>query len=147
MPVTSREWPLSCGLMALVGVAIVAAVVRGIHGDVRMGQRVIEGLAGGNTAISRAIRWDRLRTLDVDVGAAYRRLPNDAERRAYEHSFIAQFAAGFRRAQGDAKAFTGWRVEGHQNGQTLVAVDYPPHHKTLLLTFGAGRKLEGLQWQ
>ena len=144
---SARGWPLSYGLVAIVSVIAVAVVMRGIEGDVRRGRRVIEGLAGGNTAISRAIQWDRLRALDADVGAEYRRLPNDAERRAYAHSFIAQFAAGFRQAQGDVKAFTGWRVEPPREGQMVVVVDYPPHHKTLLLTFGAWRKLEGLQWQ
>lgn len=141
-------WKAGCAAAAIVGIAAVAFLVRQGQWEVRLGQRVLRGLTKGDPRVSRLIHWEALNAWEADLGENYRRLPNDQEQRAYERSFITQFAEGFRQAKGSVRALTRWRVQGRQGGQTVVAVDDPPHGKTLLLSIGTGTKqLEALQWQ
>ena len=142
-------WKAGYAAVTIAGVVLVAAAVRWTQRDVRAAQQILAGLAAGRPSVSQAIRWEHLRTLDADIGSAYAGLPNDHERQAYQQSFVAKFAEGFRQAGGYVKAFRGWRVQSRNAEQVVVAADYPLRGKTLLLSLSASgrRQLEGLQWQ
>ena len=133
--------------VTLVVIGLVAFVMHVMHHDVHRGQRILAGLVRGHASVSRGIAWERLKALDVDVGATYTHLPNDQERRAYERSFISHFAEGFRLAGGNSTAFTNWRVQERTDHQVVIAVDYPIRHKTLLLSLDGTGRLEAIQWR
>jgi hypothetical protein len=136
-------------LLVAIG-AIGVFAMRSGGGDVELCRRTFQGLAEGRPGVQRSIGWERLKALDVDVGAAYAKLPNDGERRQYRQAFIQQFSEGFRRTGGNPEAFVGWRAQGRtDDGRVVVAADYEGKDKTLLLQLSGGwhKKVVGIQWQ
>ena len=135
--------------LAFIIAAGAVFVMRDRASELRVCQDVLRGLIDGNPRINRSIAWERLRALGVDVGSAYRQLPNEQERSAYQRAFIALFAQGFRRANGQANGFSRWRVQRRAGERVIVAADYEPHHRTLLLTVPASgpKRIESMQWQ
>ena len=139
----------SAALLMAIG-AIAVVIMRGSGNDVELCRRVFQGLAEGRQGVHRRIDWQRLKALDVDVGAAYAALPNDQERVRYRRAFIEQFCAGFRGTGGHSDAFVRWRAQGRaDDGRVVVAADYATKQKTLLLQLEGGwnKKLVGIQWQ
>lgn len=145
MPLTSEQ---RVG-MAFVAASVVAAaaagalIVRAGSGEVRRCQRVFAGLARGDAGVRAAIDWERLKALDVDVGAAYAQLPDEQEKREYERAFIRSFAQGFRQGGAAVKGFTNWRMS--EDG--TVRADYPAKQKTLRLRLSPdGRRVQEIGW-
>ena len=133
-------------------VLLVAAVASGLSWfgrDVRFCRDVLTDLARGRQSAQARIDWDRLKALDVDVGATYAKLPNEQEKRQYRQAFIANFATGFSQSGARLDGFANWRVQSDQAGDRVVAADYKPKQKTLLFRIsGAWRKrLEAMQWE
>ena len=151
MLMNARQTPVigSAALLMAIG-AIAVFVMRGSGNDVEVCRRVFQGLAEGRPGVHRRIDWERLKALDVDVGAAYAALPNDQERAGYRRAFIERFSAGFRGTGGSSDAFVRWRAQGRaDDGRVVVAADYAAKQKTLLLRLSGGwnKKLVGIQWQ
>lgn len=134
------------GLVAIAGVAFVA---RASRSEVGFCREVLKGLAEGKPSVKGRIAWERLRALDVDVGATYQALPNEEERAKYRQAFVLSFSQGFRQQGGAVKAFQRWRVHERRGTQVVVAADYVSKQKTLLMGIPASgpKKLETIQWQ
>ena len=143
------RWKTATAVAAIAGIAVLASVMRWTQRDIRAAQRILAGLAAGKVSVTRAIHWEQLQAIDLDVGSTYAQLPNDIERRAYQQSFVANFAEGFRQAGGRMKAFRGWRIQSRQPERVVVAVDDTLRGKTLVLSLSASapKRLEGVQWQ
>lgn len=135
--------------LILVAIGLVVFVMRARSSDAQWAQRILTGLANGRTSIERHIDWEHLKTLDVEVGATYAKLPSDQDRRRYRQAFIQNFAKGFAQSGARPEAFVNWRIQERGDGDTLVAADYPAKRKTLLVRIArdGGRRLEALQWQ
>lgn len=136
---------------AVLVLAIGAVAVFAMRGgsDVEVCRRVFQGLAEGRPGVHRRIDWERLKALDVDVGATYAALPDNQERARYRQAFIERFAAGFQGTGGRPEAFVGWRAQGRtDDGRVVVAADYEGKHKTLLLGVSGGwrKKVVSIQW-
>ena len=117
--------------------------------DIRLARYVFNGLVNGSLGVEKHIDWERLRGLDMDVGAAYGKFSTEIERAGYRKSFIRYFSKGFKEAGAGLKSFVNWRIYSKDSVKTVVAADYPGRKKTLLLTFpSAGRKkLYSMQWK
>lgn len=133
----------AAGMVAVV--AVVAALLKLPGRDVRFCQRVLTGLAAGSVSVRQAIAWERLRAMDVDVGASYNQLADPAERAAYQRAFIQSFAEGFRQSGAAPGAFTNWR----KASQRSVIAEYPAKQRTVVFqVVGLMRlQLAGIQWQ
>ena len=133
---------------AAVAVAVLL-VVRNMGDDATFCRRLLTRLAFGDTSVAGQIRWDRFQALDLDVGAMYRGLPNDQERRDYRRAFIQQFAQGFRAAGATPESFEGWRVEPEAGGLRWVAAKAAATGQTLRFGVSPGwrKRLQALQAQ
>ena len=136
----------------LATAAVAVFVLRASRSDVDLCRAVLAGLTQGRSSVAGQIAWERLRALDLDVGATYVKLPNAKEQGEYRQAFIENFAAGFQRTGASLPQFTGWRVQERSKGTIIVAADYAARQKTLLLTLPAnaswwGKKIEAIQWQ
>ncbi len=136
-------------VLLLLAAAAGTVFLRAGKSDAEFCRTVLNGLAQGKPSVTKRIDWDRLQALQVDVGATYRKLPNDGERAKYRAAFIANFANGFHRSGASVDAFRRWRVQERTADRIVIAVDYEAKRKTLLMTIpSSGRKkLESLQWQ
>jgi hypothetical protein len=103
----------------------------------------------GRQSVQSRIDWERLKALEVDVGATYAALPDEKEREAYRQAFIERFSRGFGSTGAGLKDFAGWRVQERAEDRTVVAADYPKKRKVLLFELSAlgGRKVTGIRWQ
>lgn len=135
-------------LLLLVAAAAVF-IMRISHSEVGFCREVLKGLAEGRSSVKQRIAWERLRALDVDVGATYQALPNEEERSKYRQAFVLSFSQGFRHAGGVPSGFVNWRVHGRSGKQLVIAADYPAKQKTLLMGIPAAgsKKVETIQWQ
>ena len=147
----SERVPIVGSVVLLGGIVAVAVFLLMFRasGDVGHGRDVFEGLAGGRASVSGAIDWTRLQALDINIGATYTQLKDDAERARYRTAFLTSFSQAFARIGGTASAFRGWRLASHKPGRLIIAADYPAKHKTILLGFAdSGEKpLVSIQWQ
>jgi hypothetical protein len=137
---------IAFAFLVVVAVAIGVFVVnRLLENDVKACRRIFTALAHGNPKIRESIDWEHLKMLDTDIGESYKNLPNLYEKSLYQVVFIQHFAEGFRQGGADVKYFTNWR----QQGDGVVAADYPSQSKTLRFQLSPGepRQLRGLQWQ
>lgn len=136
-------------VLLLLAAAAAVFIMRISQSEVGFCREVLKGLAEGKPSVKGRIAWERLRALDVDVGATYQALPNEVERSKYRQAFVLSFSQGFRRQGGSVKAFQRWRVHERRGTQVVVAADYPAKQKTLLMGIPASgpRKLETIQWQ
>ena len=135
--------------LALIVAAGVVFVLRARTSELRVCRDVLRGLIDGSPSIGRSIDWEHLRALGVDVGATYRRLPNERERAGYRQAFIEQFTEGFHQARGVADGFRAWRVQQRADAAVVVAADYEAKRQTLLMSVSASepKRVEGIQWQ
>ena len=138
--------------MAAVILTVVAAgagLWRSRVSDIDRCQGVFQRLVAGSFSAQSRIHREHLTALDVDVGATYRGLPNERERRGYREAFIANFSKGFERTEARAGQFVRWRVAQRTPEAVTVAADYPAKKMTLLLIVPAhGKKrLQGIQWK
>ena len=148
----SAEQRISLVTYATAAAAVAVAVllvVRTMTDDVTFCRRLLARLAFGDASAAGQIRWDRFQALDLDVGAVYRGLPNDTERRDYRRAFIQQFAQGFRAAGATPESFEGWRIEPEAGGLRWVAVRAPATGQTLRFGVSPGwrKRLQALQSQ
>ena len=159
--------------LLVVGAAAIAVALSGRRTEVTVCRETVRGLIDGSPRVGRSIGWERLQAMGVDVGATYRRLPNERDRSEYRQAFIGQFREGFRRAHGQADGFRHWRVQQRLGERVIVAADYTPstrpsagsglaqdsalrtepaglqpHHRTLMLTVPASgpKKVEKMDW-
>ena len=145
MPLASERRLGVAFVAATVAVAAAAGVLihRAGSGDVRLCRRVFAGLVHGDAKVRAAIDWERLKALDVDVGAAYAQLPDAQEKRNYQDAFIRSFAEGFRQGGATLRAFTNWRLG--EDG--TVSADYPAKQKTLRFRLSAsGTQVREIGW-
>ncbi len=144
----TREAPVA-GSIILVILAIACAIVvtRWSSHEVGFCRSTFTTLASGQTSAHRLIDWSHLQALDINVGATYRGLPNDAARRDYERAFIRNFAIQFQQAGGTPAGLTNWRLQARTPARVTVAAD--TKQKTLLLSIPASgtKKLVAIQWQ
>ncbi len=144
--------PLFDPKMAVVTIAVVtiaAGLWQGRVSDVEFCRRTFQALGTGAPSVQSRIEWERLTALGIDVGAAYRGLPSDQERRQYRAAFVANFSNGFQQTGASASHFVRWRVEERTPERVTVAADYPAKGQTLLLGVSArGKKrLQVIQWK
>ena len=131
--------------LALVAGIAAAAAFAHLSGspEVRLCRRVFAGLVNGHEAVRAAIDWERLKALDVDVGAAYAQLPDEQEQRNYQDAFVRSFAEGFRQGGATLRAFTNWRLG--EDG--TVSADYPAKQKTLRFRLSvSGKQVQEIGW-
>ena len=133
----------------LVGVVGLVLLLQPFHRDeVGFCRRMLGALTTGQWYVQSSIDWEQFQALGVDVGSAYRELPNEEERAKFRQAFIMQCAEGFRKEHGRLGDFINWRLQ--QRGPVaMVAADYPLKQKTLLFqvsTIGE-KRLQQLQWQ
>jgi hypothetical protein len=135
--------------------AVVAVVVglvwamRASQGAAAWCQESFEGLTSGERSAQARIDWERLRALGVNVGAAYRGLPNAHAKAQYRREFLEGFAKAFAQGGGRPEAFVDWRVEERTGEEIVVAADYPAKRNTLLISLPASgkRRIAGLAWK
>lgn len=146
----NRETPVAGHLvLGLLVIAVAAGVVRMRQGDVAFGRKVFTDLMRGRQTVQRRIDWEHLTAMGVNVAGTYARLPTEQDKANYRNSFIEQAALAFQKAGGNLRAFRRWRVHQRDPEQWVVAVDYPPTQKTLLLMLSGDhpKQLRGIQWQ
>lgn len=131
------------GMVAVV--AVMASLLSLPGRPVRFCQRVFAGLVDGNVSVRRAIAWEQLNALDMDVGATYGQLSDPAEQAAYQRAFIQNFAEGFRQSGATRQALTNWR----RGPAGRVTAEYPDKRATVVfyLVGGLRMRLAGIQWQ
>ena len=133
----------------LIGVVGLALFLQPFHGDeVGFCRRILGAFTTGKRYVQSSIDWEQFQVLGIDVGSAYRELPNEEERAKFREAFLVKCGEGFRKEHGRLNDFVNWRLQ--QPGPVaVVAVDYPLKQKTLLFhvsTVG-DKHLEAMQWQ
>lgn len=136
---------------AIVGVIILTVVLvfwQVKNKDINFCRKVFYGMMRGDSKVENYVDWENFQAVGVDVGAAYRQLPDEKEKLAYRASFFKGFPAGFRKFSGKPEAFVNWRDYGVKDGKKIVAVDYI-YGKTLLFSISRlkGVKLYSIQWE
>lgn len=107
---------------------------------------MFSALVRGSYSAQKQIDWEKLKALDVDVGATYSQFPDGQQRLNYQKTFVKSFALGFKQMGGELAGFRNWRVYTKDAEKTVIAADY--RGQTLLLTFSkVGKKLTALQWK
>ena len=150
-PMTTRaslfDLKMAAGMIAVV--AIAAGLWQGRTSDVEACRQAFRGLAAGAPSAQGRLDWERLTALGVDVGATYRGLPSDQERRRYREAFVANFSKGFQQTGATAEQFVRWRVEERTPETVTVAADYPAKQQTLRLGVSArGKKrVQAIAWK
>lgn len=149
MPVNANRPPLVGSLILVLAVsAVVLAVVRMRQGDAQFAQRTLNGLIQGRVSVQRALDWEHLAALDMDVGQTYRGLP-EGERTPYRRSFITGFAQGFQNSGANTTSFTHWRIHERGAQTVIIAADYPAKQKIMLMTLSTTgpKRVQAIQWQ
>ena len=84
----------------------------------------LTALANGDTSIDKDIDWNKFLFTapgtTLSVGYLYKQMPNDKERAAFRHSFIASFGQSFRK-QGQVAAISRWRVKSENATRAIIA--------------------------
>lgn len=117
--------------------------------DILFARRAFYGLAQGRKSTERMIDWPVFKAVGADVGVEYLALSDDKERLDYENFFIKSFSENLKKAGGNPKDFTNWRVYIRDALTSVIAADYDNHGKILLLTVSRenGFKLTDMRWE
>jgi len=117
--------------------------------DLSFGRSVFYGLIKGDESVKKAIDWDSLKALGVEVGANYSKLPPGREKEQYKKAFIINCGLGFQSISTVSGSFVNWRLRRSDNQIAVVAAD-SVGGSTLLLTISKKdkkRKLISIDWE
>ena len=140
--------PIIIGGIVVLALALQAAsFIRGQ--DANFCRRAFYYLVKGRYAAQAMIDWEEFKSVGLDVGETYGKLPGDNEKELFKKGFINKFAAGFLQAEGAYKAFVNWRTYKKEKDFITVAVDYKKTNDVLLFTLAKGRrkKIQSIQWK
>ena len=110
--------------------------------DVKFCRSVLNGLIQGRASVSKHIDWENLSIMNLDAGAAYKKLPNDKEKKDYQQAFIKNFSLAFKKLGANINMFVNWKVYGISNNKITVSALDRKHNVPLYLQInkGAGGK-------
>ncbi len=149
MSEAGREWKAFGILVVAVAIGVVAIARARQGGAVALCRTTLAQLASGEVEADRAIDWEHLNALAMDVGAEYRKMPKGHEQTEYRRAFVEYFAQGFKASHGSLDQFTNWRVEAREKGWTTVMADYKDAN--LMLEFGVAHEgrpqIRSIQWR
>jgi hypothetical protein len=139
---------LVIGVIALAIFLIFSFMIR--KNDVAFCRDVFNGLVKGRLlAVEKNIDWGTLKAMGVDVGQAYKKLPDAKEKKDYRKSFVANLSKGFKNAGGNFTDFTNWRTYKHEGLETMIMADYNKKGKKILFTIHGyeNRKITAIEWK
>jgi hypothetical protein len=112
------------------------------NSEVKFCRSVFNGLIMAKVSVEKHIDWEALRVLDLDVGAVYKKLPNDKEKKDYRLAFIQNFSLGFKKLGSNINMFANWKVYGINNDTVTVSALDQKHKVALYLKISkdAGRR-------
>jgi hypothetical protein len=118
------------------------------YSDVGFCRSTFIGLLKGNQGIADRIAWDELKAMDVDVGATYRQLPTDKEKRDYRKAFVTRCAKGFYMTAGKVKDFVEWHLFQESNKEFVVTARYLRVNKNIYITAvrGVRTRIIAINW-
>jgi hypothetical protein len=110
-------------------------------------RKVFNGLVKGSYAVQKFIDWEKLKAMNVDVGATYIKFTTEKQRSDYKQAFIKYLSLGFKQTGSKLDLFTNWRAYDRYTDKTVVAADY--RGKIILFTISRDgkRKLIAIQWK
>lgn len=118
---TNRVIALGCGI--LLGL-LPACSSESDNPDVKFAKTTFFSMVNCS-ADEALIDWETFQGFSKDVGAAYRALPNDAEKAEFRKSFLIGFCASTPNLKANPESLTDWRVNSASPSETIVATDRP----------------------
>lgn len=120
----------------------------GQYSDVGFCSSTFLGLIRGSQGIQERISWEEFQAMGVNIGATYRTLSSDNEKRDYRKAFISRCQKGFSLAGGNVKNFVDWRLYEETNKNFVVAGKYKRTNKLIFITArrGARTQVIGINW-
>ena len=140
---TNQVIGLGCGLL----LALLPACSRDSDNpDVKFAKTTLFSMVNCS-ADEALIDWETFQGPGKDVGAAYRALPDDAEKAKFRKEFLAGFCVSTPNLKAHPESLTDWRVKSESPSETVVATNMQPG-TVMLLTVSkrdGKQKLSSLQ--
>ena len=100
-----------------------ARAPRPLKPDAEFAQEAINGLLNGDVSYADAFDWENLRVPGADAGAAYRSMPDEANRDSFRQSFIRKFSESFKRTGATTSSLKKWREQGRTSEAATVVAE------------------------
>jgi len=124
---------LEYGFTGIVILLVIWVFTQVKNQDINFARKVLDGLAKGKPSVETFIDWEKLTVMDIKIGEAYLKLPNDKEKGEYRKEFVKNFAVGFVQGGGRLKYFTNWRIHSRDGSRVTIATDHLLNKNTLLM--------------
>jgi hypothetical protein len=101
--------------------------------DPEFAKEAFNRLAEGDSAVADMLDWEHLTMINIDAGAIYRAINDDAARENFRKSYIESYSESFKKTGGSPAVLANWREQSKDGSNTLVAAD-GPNGKVLFMT-------------
>jgi hypothetical protein len=115
--------------------------------DVDFAREALTRLTNGDTSAGDMVDWDNFKVMTIDVGAQYRLMPDETNRKTFRDAFIPQFSSSFKSKGADLSKLSQWKEVSRSGDQTVVSASAPGGTGSLLITVshpGGAQKLAGI---
>ena len=104
-----------------------------VRGDDAFAREAVERLLDGDVSAEGAFDWENLKVPGADVGASYREMPDDENRRDFRKEFIEKFSESFKKSGASASDLKNWREQSKNADRSTIVAD-TPSGKTMVVS-------------